>query len=143
MMNAHAQLSYPVTQKTTTVDDYFGTKVNDDYRWLEDDKSEATKDWVTAQNKVTFGYLNQIPYRAKFQAAIEKVFNYPKYSAPNRKGEWYYFYKNNGLQNQSVLYRQKGLEGKVEEVIDPNKLSKEGTTRLTAFVLTAGTSVTH
>ena len=134
-MNAHAQLSYPVTQKGTTVDEYFGTKVNDDYRWLEDDKSAETKDWVTAQNKVTFGYLNQIPYRAKFQAAIEKVFNYPKYSAPFRKGEWYYFYKNDGLQNQSVLYRQKGLNGKVEEVIDPNKLSKDGTTRLGLFGL--------
>ena len=135
MMNAHAQLTYPITQKGNTVDDYFGIKVNDDYRWLEDDKSAETKDWVTAQNKVTFGYLSQIPYRAKFQSAIEKVFNYPKYSAPARKGEWYYFYKNDGLQNQSVLYRQKGLDGKVEEVIDPNKLSKEGTTRLTLFGL--------
>ena len=135
MMNAHAQLTYPVTQKGNTVDDYFGTKVSDPYRWMEDDKSPETKDWVTAENKITFGYLNQIPYRAKFQSAIEKVFNYPKYSAPARKGEWYYFYKNDGLQNQSVLYRQKGLDGKVEEVIDPNKLSKEGTTRLTLFGL--------
>ena len=135
MMNAHAQLTYPVTQKGNTVDDYFGTKVPDPYRWMEEDKSPETKDWVTAENKITFGYLNQIPYRAKFQSAIEKVFNYPKYSAPARKGEWYYFYKNDGLQNQSVLYRQKGLDGKVEEVIDPNKLSKEGTTRLTLFGL--------
>ena len=135
MINAHAQLTYPVAQKGTTVDDYFGTKVSDPFRWMEDDKSAETKDWVTAENKITFGYLNQIPYRAKFQSAIEKVFNYPKYSAPARKGEWYYFYKNDGLQNQSVLYRQKGLDGKVEEVIDPNKLSKEGTTRLTLFGL--------
>ncbi len=135
MMNAHAQLTYPVPEKGNTVDDYFGTKVKDPYRWMEDDKSAETKDWVTAENKITFGYLNQIPYRAKFQSAIEKVFNYPKYSAPARKGEWYYFYKNDGLQNQSVLYRQKGLDGKVEEVIDPNKLSKEGTTRLTLFGL--------
>ena len=135
MMNAHAQLTYPVPEKGNTVDDYFGTKVKDPYRWMEYDKSAETKDWVTAQNKVTFGYLSQIPYRAKFQSAIEKVFNYPKYSAPARKGEWYYFYKNDGLQNQSVLYRQKGLDGKVEEVIDPNKLSKEGTTRLTLFGL--------
>jgi len=135
MIDAHAQLTYPTTKKGDTVDEYFGTKVKDDYRWLEDDKSDETKAWVTAQNKVTFGYLDKMPNRAKFQAAIEKVFNYPKYSAPNRKGEWYYFYKNNGLQNQSVLYRQKGLNGKVEEVIDPNKLSKEGTTRLTLFGL--------
>ncbi|MCY7293721.1 MAG: S9 family peptidase, partial [Ferruginibacter sp.] len=135
MIDAHAQLTYPTTKKGDTVDEYFGTKVKDDYRWLEDDKSDETKAWVTAQNKVTFDYLDKMPNRAKFQAAIEKVFNYPKYSAPNRKGEWYYFYKNNGLQNQSVLYRQKGLNGKVEEVIDPNKLSKEGTTRLTLFGL--------
>jgi prolyl oligopeptidase len=135
MMNAQAQLQYPSARKTDTVDTYFGNKVPDPYRWMEDDKSTETKDWVIAENKVTFGYLDKIPYRAKFQAAIEKVFNYPKYSAPFRKGEWYYFYKNNGLQNQSVLYRQKGLDGRVEEVIDPNKLSKEGTTRLTLFGL--------
>ncbi len=135
MINAKAQLQYPSARKTDTVDTYFGNKVPDPYRWMEDDKSAETKDWVVAENKVTFGYLDKIPYRAKFQSAIEKVFNYPKYSAPFRKGEWYYFYKNNGLQNQSVLYRQKGLDGKVEEVIDPNKLSKEGTTRLTLFGL--------
>lgn len=135
MTDAIAQLQYPTARKTDTVDTYFGNKVPDPYRWMEDDKSAETKDWVVAENKVTFGYLDKIPYRAKFQAAIEKVFNYPKYSAPFRKGEWYYFYKNDGLQNQSVLYRQKGLDGKVEEVIDPNKFSKEGTTRLTAFSL--------
>ena len=84
---------------------------------------------------MTFGYLDKISYRKDFQQAIEKVFNYPKYSAPFRNGEWFYFYKNDGLQNQSVLYRQKGLDGVVEEVIDPNKLSKEGTTRLTVFNL--------
>ena len=133
--NTMAQLTYPTTKKTQQVDTYFGTKVNDPYRWLEDDKSEETKAWVTEENKVTFGYLDKIPYRKNFQEAIEKVFNYPKYSAPFRNGEWFYFYKNNGLQNQSVLYRQKGLDGKVEEVIDPNKLSKEGTTRMTVFNL--------
>ncbi|MFN0082385.1 MAG: prolyl oligopeptidase family serine peptidase [Ferruginibacter sp.] len=135
MTDSIAQLQYPSARKTDTADTYFGNKVPDPYRWMEDDKSAETKDWVVAENKVTFGYLDKIPYRAKFQSAIEKVFNYPKYSAPFRKGEWYYFYKNNGLQNQSVLYRQKGLDGTVEEVIDPNKLSKEGTTRLTAFSL--------
>lgn len=130
-----AQLSYPETRKAKQTDTYFGTTVNDPFRWLEDDKSEETKAWVTEQNKVTFGYLDKIPYRKDFQAAIEKVFNYPKYSAPFRNGDWYYFYKNNGLQNQSVLYRQRGLEGTAEEVIDPNKLSKEGTTRMTVFNL--------
>ncbi|MEO7308557.1 MAG: prolyl oligopeptidase family serine peptidase [Ferruginibacter sp.] len=133
--NTTAQLKYPSARKTDQADIYFGTTVSDPYRWLEDDKSEETKGWVTAENKVTFGYLDKIPYRKNFQEAIEKVFNYPKYSAPFRNGEWFYFYKNNGLQNQSVLYRQKGLNAAVEEVIDPNKLSKEGTTRMTVFNL--------
>ena len=136
MMNrAAAQLQYPVTKKVDTVDTYFGNKVADPYRWLEDDKSAATKEWVTAQNVVTQNYLANIPYRKNFQQAIEKVFNYPKYSAPFRKGDWFYFYKNDGLQNQSVLYRQKGLSGAVEEVLDPNKLSPDGTTRLQLFAL--------
>ncbi len=130
-----AQLKYPETKKVTQVDEYFGTKVEDPYRWLEDDKSEETKAWVTAENKVTQAYLEQIPYRKKFQDAIEKVFNYPKYTAPFRNGEWYYFYKNDGLQNQSVLFRQKGLNAAPELVIDPNKLSPDGTTRLQLFRL--------
>jgi prolyl oligopeptidase len=132
---AIGQLKYPGTAKINHTDEYFGTKVEDPYRWLEDDKSEETKQWVTEQNKVTQAYLSQIPYRKKFQEAIEKVFNYPKYSAPSKKGDWFYFYKNDGLQNQSVLYRQKGLDGKPEVVIDPNKLSPDGTTRLTLFNL--------
>jgi prolyl oligopeptidase len=134
-MSANAQLSYPSTKKVEQTDNYFGTNVQDPYRWLEDDKSEETKAWVIEQNKVTFGYLNKIPYQAKFKAAIEKVFNYPKYSAPFKRGAFYYFYKNDGLQNQSVLYRQKGLTGEPETVLDPNKLSKDGTTRLTTFSL--------
>ena len=136
MMNTtEAQLQYPVTKKVDQTDDYFGTKVADPYRWLEDDKSAETKEWVTAENIVTQAYLAKIPYRKNFQNAIEKVFNYPKYSAPFRKGEWFYFYKNDGLQNQNVLYRQKGLNGAVEEVLDPNKLSPDGTTRLQLFSL--------
>lgn len=130
-----AQLKYPETKKITQADDYFGTKVEDPYRWLEDDNSTETKEWVTAQNEVTQNYLFRIPYRKQFQAAIEKVFNYPKYSAPFKRGDWFYFYKNDGLQNQSVLYRQKGLNGEAEVVIDPNKLSPDGTTRLQLFNL--------
>ena len=128
-----AQLTYPVTKTVPQTDTYFGTTVADPYRWLEDDKSEETKAWVTAENKVTQAYLSKISTRDKFKAAIEKVFNYPKYSAPFRNGEWYYFYKNNGLQNQSVLYRQKGLTGTPSLVLDPNTLSTDGTTRLTTF----------
>jgi prolyl oligopeptidase len=135
MKTAAAQLVYPSTKKVDTIDQYFGTKVLDPYRWLEDDKSEETKAWVKAQNLVSFGYLDKINYRAPFKTALEKVFNYAKFSAPFNKGAYYYFYKNDGLQNQSVLYRQKGLNGKIETVLDPNTLSKDGTTRLTVFSL--------
>jgi prolyl oligopeptidase len=128
-------LTYPKARKTDQVDTYHGTQVADPYRWLEDDRSVETADWVKAQNKVTFDYLSQIPYRKQLQTRLEEVYNYPKYSAPSRKGEWFYFYKNDGLQNQAVLYRQKGLDGKPELVIDPNKLSTDGTTRLGAFSL--------
>ncbi len=130
-----AKLAYPKTQKGKHIDTYHGTTVADPYRWLENDTATQVKAWVTAQNEVTFGYLDKIPYRKNFQQAIEKVYNYPKYSAPFRKGEWFYFYKNDGLQNQSVLYRQKGLDGTPELVIDPNTLSPDGTTRLTTFSL--------
>src|SRR5688572_24217110 len=111
--------NYPTTRKVDTITDYHGTQVADPYRWLEDDRSEETKAWVTEQNKVTFGYLDKIPYRAQWLQRLEELNNYPKYGAPFRKNEYYYFYKNDGLQNQSVLYRQKGLNGKPELVLDP------------------------
>ncbi len=128
-------ITYPVARKTNQVDTYHGTQVADPYRWLEDDRSAETADWVKAENKVTFDYLAQIPYRKQFQDRLEQLYNYPKYSAPTRKGDWFYFSKNDGLQNQAVLYRQKGLDAKPELVIDPNKLSTDGTTRLGAFSL--------
>lgn len=130
-----AQLTYPQTKKDATVEDYHGTKVADPYRWLEDDKSEETKQWVTEQNKVTFGYLDKISYRADWLKRLEEINNYPKYSSPFKNNEYYYFYKNDGLQNQSVLYRQKGLSGKPEEVLNPNKFSADGTTGLATFSL--------
>ena len=126
-------LAYPTARKTDQVDTYNSTTVSDSYRWLEDDRSAETGEWVKAQNKVTFGYLEQIPYRKQLQNRLEKIYNYPKYSAPSRKGDWFYFSKNDGLQNQSVLYRQKGLDGTPEVVLDPNKLSTDGTTRLSTF----------
>ena len=129
------KIMYPETKKTGQTDNYHGTLVADPYRWLENDTTAEVKAWVTAQNKTTFAYLDKIPYRQDFQKALEKMYNYPKYSAPFRKGEWFYFYKNDGLQNQSVLYRQKGLDGAPETVIDPNKLAADGTTRLTTFSL--------
>ncbi|GAB3249925.1 prolyl oligopeptidase family serine peptidase [Larkinella harenae] len=128
-------IKYPQTRKAEQIDDYHGTKISDPYRWLEDDRSAETEAWVKAQNAVTFGYLEQIPYRKQLENRLEQIINYPRYSAPSRKGDWFYFYKNDGLQNQSVLYRQKGLEGKPEVVIDPNKLAADGTTRLTSFNL--------
>src|ERR1700744_2600542 len=109
-----AQLSYPQTPVRPVTDDYFGTKVIDNYRWLEDDNSDETKAWVEAENKVTHGYLSSIPFRDKLHARLEALYNYPKYSSPFKKNEWFYFYKNDGLQNQSVLYRQKGLDGAPE-----------------------------
>ncbi|MBN8689008.1 MAG: S9 family peptidase [Chitinophagales bacterium] len=130
-----AQLKYPVSAKSDHTDEYHGTTVPDPYRWLEDDRSEYTADWVTRQNKVTFDYLDQIPYRKDWQARLEEINNYPKFSTPFRNNAYFYFYKNDGLQNQSVLYRQKGLAGKSELILDPNKFSAEGTTGLGTFAI--------
>ena len=132
---AIAQIQYPTSKKVEQTDNYHGTTVSDPYRWLEDDRSAETMAWVKAENEVTFSYLDKIPYRKTIYDQLEKVVNYPKYSAPSRKGDWFYFSKNDGLQNQSILYRQKGLDGTPEIVIDPNKLSADGTTRLSNFGL--------
>lgn len=124
-------VTYPETRKDSSVsDDYFGTSVSDPYRWLEDDRSEETAEWVKAENEVTFGYLEQIPYRDEIKARLTELWNYEKYSAPFTRGEYTYFYKNDGLQNQSVLYRQKGKDGEAEVFLNPNKFSEDGTTSL-------------
>ena len=130
-------LVYPETRKSDTVDDYFGTKVADPYRWLEGDAAVEPEvaSWVEAQNKVTFAYLEQIPFRQKIKDRLTAVYNYPKYSAPSRRGDYFFYTKNDGLQNQSVWYRQKGLDGTPEVLLDPNKLSADGTTRLGQFSL--------
>jgi prolyl oligopeptidase len=122
-------LTYPETKKTATVDTYFGTEVNDPYRWLEDDKSVETAAWVKEENKVTFDYLSKIPFRNKIKERMEKLWNYEKISAPFKEGGYTYFYKNNGLQNQSVLYRT-DKSGKEEVFLDPNTFSKDATTSL-------------
>ncbi|HEY9342220.1 MAG TPA: prolyl oligopeptidase family serine peptidase [Hanamia sp.] len=122
-----SQIKYPDTKKVNQEDDYFGTIVKDPYRWLEDDNSDETKEWVTEQNKVTQNYLSQIPFREKVKSRLEQMWNYPKYGSPFKEGAYYYFYKNDGLQNQAVLYRQKGLDATPEVFIDPNKMSKDGT----------------
>jgi prolyl oligopeptidase len=126
-------LNYPQTRKDNQVDDYQGTKVADPYRWLEDDNSAETAKWVEAENKVTFAYLDKIPYRAQVKARLEQLFNFPKYTPPFRKGDYLFFTKNDGLQNQNVVYAQKGLEGAPEVLLDPNKFSADGTSRLGAF----------
>lgn len=125
-----AALKYPVTKKVDQVDDYFGVKVADPYRWLEDDNAEEVKQWVKAENDATFGYFGRIPFREKIRKRLTEIYNYPRYSSPMRAGERYFFTKNDGLQNQSVIYVQKGLEGQPEVFIDPNALSVDGTVRV-------------
>lgn len=130
-------VQYPETQKdTTVVDDYFGTKVNDPYRWLENDTSAETKAWVIAQNKVTNDYLGKIPFKESIRKRLEELWNYEKFSAPFEEGKYTYFYKNDGLQNQSVLYRQLGKEGTPEVFLDPNKFSSDGTTSMAGINFT-------
>ncbi|AWA29320.1 S9 family peptidase [Flavobacterium magnum] len=130
-ITAHAQepIAYPKTEKGPITDTYFDTKVSDPYRWLEDDRSEKTADWVKRQNEVTFNYLSKIPFRDAIRDRMEKLWNYEKISAPSKEGNYTYYYKNNGLQNQSVLYR-KDKSGKEEVFLDPNTFSKDGTTSL-------------
>lgn len=124
-----AALTYPETKKGEVVDTYFDTQVADPYRWLEDDMSEETAQWVKTQNKVTFDYLSQISYRDKLKERLTKLMDYEKVSAPFKEGKYTYFYKNDGLQNQYVIYRQ--VEGGEPEVfLDPNTFSDDGTTSL-------------
>lgn len=122
-------MNYPQTAKKEVIDTYFNNQVSDPYRWLEDDRSAETAAWVTAQNNVTFAYLDQIPYRDQLKKQLTEKWNYEKISAPFVEGDFTYYYKNNGLQNQSVLYR-KDKSGKEEIFLDPNTFSKDGTTSL-------------
>jgi prolyl oligopeptidase len=123
------KIQYPETKKGETIDTYFDTKVNDPYRWLEDDKSAETGAWVKAQNEVTYSYLDKIPFRDELKKRMEKLWNYEKIGAPSKEGKFTYYSKNNGLQNQSVIYR-KDESGKDEVFLDPNTFSKDGTTSL-------------
>jgi len=128
-----AKLKYPDTQKGTVVEDYFGTAVADPYRWLEDDNSAETKDWVRRQNEVTFSYLDKIPYRSAIEKRLTEIWNYEKYSTPFKESGKYYFFKNDGLQNHSVLYVQDDLDAEPSVVLDPNTFSEDGTTSLAGF----------
>jgi prolyl oligopeptidase len=131
------QLQYPTTRKTDQVDTYHDTVVADPYRWLENDNSPETAAWIEAENKVTFPYLERIPYRKQFQDRVKQLNDYAKYSAPSHKGPYFFFSKNEGLQNQSVLHIQKGFEGTPEILIDPNTWSSDGTVRLSTFAPSA------
>jgi prolyl oligopeptidase len=127
---------YPMTKKVDTVDTYHGVAVNDPYRWLENDTTKETAAWVTAQNDVTFSYLKNITYRDRVLKRLEEIYNYERLSAPFKEGDYYYFYKNDGLQNHSVLYRKKGIDGTPEVFLDPNGFSKDGTTGLAGVSFT-------
>lgn len=126
-------LEYPQTPKIDHSDTYFGTVVADPYRWMENDAAQTVAGWVQAQNKVTLAYLEKIPFRDQLKARLTKIWNYPKYSSPFREGKNYYFFKNAGLQNQSVLYVEHGLDGTPEVLLDPNNLSSDGTVALSDF----------
>ena len=126
---------YPNTKTVDQADDFFGTKVSDPYRWLENDTAEDTKDWVKRENTVTNAYLAQIPFRDAIKQRLTELWNYEKYSAPFKEGAYTYFFKNDGLQNQSVLYRQKGEE-QPEIFLNPNTFSADGTTSLSGLEFT-------
>ena len=129
------KMAYPKTNKINIADTYFGNTINDPYRWLEDDRSTETKAWVEAENKVTQDYLNRIPFRQAIKSRLETLWNYEKYTAPFKEGEYTYFYKNDGLQNQYVLYRQKDKTSP-EVFLDPNTFSKDATTSLAGIEFT-------
>ena len=125
---ANAQkLQYPETMKGDVVEDYHGTEVADPYRWLEDVDASETKAWIEAQNEITFAYLEAIPEREYIRERLTRLWNYERYSTPFKEAGAYFFFKNDGLQNQSVLYRQANLDGEPSVLLDPNKLSEDGT----------------
>ncbi len=133
-------IKYPMTRKSNVKTEYFGTTVADPYKWLEDDMSEETAAWVKAENKVTYSYLDQIPYRNKIKDRLEKLWNYEKIGTPFKRGDYQYFYKNDGLQNQYVIWRQKG-DGEATVFLDPNKFSDDGTISLGSISFTNDGSI--
>lgn len=124
-------IQYTPTKKVDVKDNYFGTEVEDPYRWLEDDNSEETAEWVKTQNQLTFGYLEKLPNREQIKARLTELWDYPKYGTPFKEAGQYFFYKNNGLQNQSVLYTTNDFAAEPKVLLDPNTLSADGTAALT------------
>ncbi|MAK71990.1 MAG: S9 family peptidase [Idiomarinaceae bacterium] len=136
-----AKMQYPETRKGDVVDTYFETEIADPYRWLEDDRSEETENWVKAQNEVTFDHLENIPFREKIEARLTELWNYEKVSAPRFEGDYIYFYKNDGLQNQYVVYRKKSEDAEAEVFLDPNTFSEDGTTSLAQLTFSEDGSI--
>ena len=128
--NDTINLKYPNTKKVDSVDTYFGIKIQDPFRWLEDDRSPETESWVKEQNKTTFNYLDKIPFRKELKKRLEQLWNFEKLGSPFKEGDYVYFFKNDGLQNQNVLYRKKGEEAEAEVFLDPNSFSEDATTSL-------------
>ncbi|MBT8257552.1 MAG: prolyl oligopeptidase family serine peptidase [Bacteroidia bacterium] len=131
--NRDISLTYPETKKVDTVDTYFGVEIQDPYRWLEDDRSAETEEWVKSQNQVTFGYLDKIAYRKELKDRLEAIWNYEKIGSPFTEGDFTYYYKNDGLQNQYVVYRKKSGEDQEEVFLDPNTFSEDGTISLSGL----------
>jgi prolyl oligopeptidase len=132
---ADPSLMYPLTARTNQVDNYHGTLVADPYRWLEDDNSDATKAWVQAENKLTFGYLDKIPERPAIKSLLTKIWNYERFGVPSKEGGRYFLTRNDGLQNQSVLYTMPALSATPVLLLDPNTLSADGTVSLAGYAI--------
>ena len=128
-------LVYPATKKIDQVDDYHGTKVADPYRWLEDPDSPETQAWVEAQNKVTFGWLAQVPSRDRIRQRLTQLWNYERYGLPHKKGGRYFYTRNDGLQNQNAVYVVERLDGQPRLLFDPNTLATDGTIALTNWTV--------
>src|SRR5688572_4547503 len=132
----NGRLSYPKAKKVDQVDDYHGVKVSDPFRWMEDSKSADLQAWIEHQNRLTESYLASIPERDKIKARLTELWNYERYSAPSRVGNYYIYSKNDGLQNQSVLYITDSVDSPGRVLLDPNKLSADGTAALSGSSFT-------
>ncbi len=141
MSQLRQALIYPTSQTVDHTDNYHGTVVSDPYRWLEDPHSEAAKAWIEAQNQVTFGFLNQIPIREQLKERLTQLWNYEKFGMPFKQGDRYFYYKNDGLQNQSVLYTLPSLDAEPRVLLDPNQLSEDGTVALTGLAISEDASL--
>ena len=135
-------LTYPITEKTDILENYHGIQVSDPYRWLEEPDSEKTQEWVKSQNEITFNYLAEISERETIKKRLTKIWDYEKYSVPFKQGDRYFYFKNDGLQNQSVLYTLPTLDAEPKVLIDPNKLSEDGTVALSGITIST-VSYTH